>query len=112
MTNKLNIKVKVIKKVSIGKYLERIRPYLSNMIGELTKSGKQEIQLPMTIYFISSNGNDDKQLMYLKSDNIKITIDSVTEEIIKELFQLLLTQYQSSLEESRKGMILSSNVKK
>ena len=40
MINKLNIKVKVIKKVSIGKYLERIRPYLSNMIGELTKSGK------------------------------------------------------------------------
>lgn len=66
----------------------------------------------MTIYFISSNGNDDKQLMYLKSDNIKITIDSVTEEIIKELFQLSLTKYQSSLEESRKGMILSSNVKK
>lgn len=66
----------------------------------------------MTIYFISSNGNDDKQLMYLKSDNIKITIDSVTEEIIKELFQLLLTKYQSSLEESRKGMILSLNVKK
>ena len=66
----------------------------------------------MTIYFISSNGNDDKQLMYLKSDNIKITIDSVTEEIIKELFQLRLTKYQSSLEESRKGMILSSNVKK
>ena len=66
----------------------------------------------MTIYFISSNGNDDKQLTYLKSDNIKITIDSVTEEIIKELFQLLLTIYQSSLEESRKGMILSSNVKK
>ena len=66
----------------------------------------------MTIYFISSNGNDDKQLMYLKSDNIKITIDSVTEEITKELFQLLLTKYQSSLEESRKGMILSSNVKK
>lgn len=66
----------------------------------------------MTIYFISSNGNDDKQLMYLKSDNIKITIDSVTEEIIKELFQLLLTKCQSSLEESRKGMILSSNVKK
>ena len=66
----------------------------------------------MTIYFISSNGNDDKKLMYLKSDNIKITIDSVTEEIIKELFQLSLTKYQSSLEESRKGMILSSNVKK
>ena len=66
----------------------------------------------MTIYFISSNGNDDKQLMYLKSDNIKITIDSVTEEIIKELFQLSLTKYQSSLEDSRKGMILSSNVKK
>ena len=66
----------------------------------------------MTIYFISSNGNDDKQLTYLKSDNIKITTDSVTEEIIKELFQLLLTKYQSSLEESRKGVILSSNVKK
>ena len=50
----------------------------------------------MNVNFILSQGNDDKQLMYSKSDNIEvdIMIDNESDEIIKDLFLSLLTRYQ------------------
>ena len=57
----------------------------------------------MNVNFILSQGNDDKQLMYSKSDNIEvdIMIDNESDEIIKDLFLSLLTRYQIT---SMKGM--------
>ena len=92
------------KKLSIEQYLERIRLYLGNMKDELKNQIKWEIQSPMNIYLMPSKDNDDdKQLIYLKSDNIEIMIGSERNKIIKELFQLLLTKYQSTLDKSMKG---------
>ena len=74
------------------------------MKDELKNQIKWDIQSPMNIYLIPSKDNDDdKQLIYLKSDNIEIMIGSERNKIIKELFQLLLTKYQSTLEKSMKG---------
>ena len=41
--------------------------------------------------------------MHSRSDNIEIMIGDKTDEIIKEIFQSLLTRYQTSLETSMKG---------
>lgn len=48
MINKLNIKVKAVKKLSIKQYLEKIKD-LSNMIDERKKSGQQKIHLTMKV---------------------------------------------------------------
>ena len=73
------------------------------MIDELKKSGEWKIHLTMKINFVSSKDNDDKQFMHSKSDNIEIMIGDKTDEIVKEIFQSLLTRYQTSLETSMKG---------
>ena len=39
----------------------------------------------------------------MKSDNIKIMINDKADEVIKELFQSLLSRYQIGLETSMKG---------
>ena len=53
----------------------------------------------MSVNFISSNGSDQTRNMHAKSNNIEIMMDSETDEIIDELFESLLQNYQKDLEE-------------
>ena len=46
---------------------------------------------------------DENPLMYSKHDNRKIMSAFDTDEILKELFDLLLCRYQVGLEKSMKG---------
>ena len=41
--------------------------------------------------------------MHIKGDSIEVMIGSETDDIIEELFKLLLQKYQEGLEESIKG---------
>ena len=117
------------KNLSIKKYIDVIRPYLSdiinnyktqgswkiysgNTITEHKTQGEWKIHLTMAINFISSKDSKDSKdfkdsnenpIMHFKSDNIKIMLDSETDEIIEELFESLLQRYQEVLEESMKG---------
>ena len=51
----LNIKVMVIKiNLSLDEYLNKIKPYLKNIITDPQNSNTQKIQLTVAIYFISS----------------------------------------------------------
>ena len=51
----LNIKVMVIKiNLSLDEYLNKIKPYLKNIIIDPQNSNTQKIQLTVAIYFISS----------------------------------------------------------
>ena len=84
----------------MAQYLEKLRPYLGNMIDDLKASSKQKIHLIMKINLVSSINNDDKQLMHSKSDNIEIIIGNKTDQVINKLFKSLLTRYQLGLEES------------
>ena len=59
----------------------------------------------MTINFISSKDSDETQIMYSKSDKIKIMIGSETDEIITEIFESFLQRYQEALEESTEEII-------
>ena len=96
----MNIKVKVIeKKLSIGEYLNKIRPYLKDVINNLKKSDAWEIQLTMAINVISSkNDNNQERLMHSKRDNIEIKINHEADEVIKEFFESLKNRYQNNLQ--------------
>ena len=52
------------KKLSIEQYLEKIKPYLCNMIDELKRSGELKTHFTMKVNFMLSKDNDDKQLMH------------------------------------------------
>ena len=93
-----------------------IRPYLSDMINNHKAHGKSKVhsgnkvidyetpgewktQLTMKINFVSSkNDSHEIRTMRTKSDNVHILMVSKTDEIIEELFESLLQNYQKDLE--------------
>ena len=109
------------KNVSVKKYLNRIKPYLSDIINNHKTQGtcsihsdnkaiehktqsEWKIQLTMKINFVSSlPDSDETRIMHARSDNIELMMSSETEEVIKELFESLLKRYQKGLEESMDG---------
>ena len=90
------------KTLSVGEYLNKIRPYLNHIRNNLKKSDTWKIQLKIANNFISSIINNEKRVLRLKSDNIEIMISDEADEIIKELFDSLKNRYQNNLE-SMKG---------
>ena len=84
------------KNLSVKEFLNRIKPYLSDMINnhkaqgkkwgihsgnkmiECTTRGEFKIQLTMVINFISSKYSDETRIMRTKSDNIAVMIGSKT----------------------------------
>ena len=56
----------------------------------------------MAVNFISSIDFDETRNMHTKNDNIEILMGSETDEIVKQLFELLLQRYQEGLEKSMK----------
>ena len=108
------------KNLSIKKYLNMIRPYLSDIINDHKTQGKWRIhsgnkmiehktqsvwniQLTMAINFISSKDSDETRTMHTKSNNVKNIMGSETDEITEELFESFLQKYQEGLEESMRG---------
>ena len=71
-----------MKRYQLKHILNKIEPYLKNIINDLKKSDAQKIQLPLAINFISSKDNDEKRAMHSKSDNIEIMIDEKIDEAI------------------------------
>ena len=73
-------------KHSVKEYLNKIRPYLKDIIKNLKKSDTWKFELAMTNNFISSVDIDKEHVMYSKSDNVEIMINDEADEIIKTLF--------------------------
>ena len=107
-------------KLSIKKYLNMNKPYLSDIINDHKAHGlvryhsgnktwveetpsEWKIQLTMAINFISSKNSDETRTMHTKSNNVEIMMGSETDEIIEELFKYFLQKYQEGLEESIRG---------
>ena len=74
---------------SVEEYLNKIRPYLKNIVNNLKKSNTEKIQLAIKNNFISSIDNDEECVMHSKSDNIEIMINDEADKVIKELFDSL-----------------------
>ena len=61
--------------LSVQEYLNKIRPYLKDIINILKKSDTWKIHLTVTIDFASSeDDNDEECVMYSKSGNTEIMI--------------------------------------
>ena len=74
------------KTLSAEQCLNKISPYLKDIINNLKQSDTWEIQLIIPNNFISFIGNDEERVMRSKSDNIEIMINDEADEVIKELF--------------------------
>ena len=73
--------------LSLDEYLNKIEPYLGNMIINLQNFDTWKIQLTIAINFISSKDSDEERIMHLNSNSIKFTSYSDTNYIIKKLIQ-------------------------
>ena len=59
--------------LSLDKYLNKIKPYLRNIIINLQNCDAQKIQLKIAINFSFSKDAEKKRVMHSVSDNIKFT---------------------------------------
>ena len=91
------------KTLSVEKYLNKIRPYLKDIINNLKKFDTLKIQLIIANNVISSIDNDDEHIMHSKSDNIEIMTNDEADEVIKELFYSLKNRYQNNLESMKES---------
>ena len=83
---------------------KNLRVHSSNeVIDYETQFGEWEIQLTMSVNFISSKDSHETRNMHAKSDNMEIMMGSETDDIIDELFESLLQKYQEGLEEPMRG---------
>ena len=90
--------------LSMKKYLNMIRPYLSYTINDHKTQGKWrihsgnkiieyktqsewKIQLTIAINFISSKDPDETDTMLTKSNSAEIMMSSETDQIVEELFK-------------------------
>ena len=71
------------KTLSVEEFLNKIRPYLKDIINNLKKSDIWKIQLTIVNNFISSIDYDEEHVIHWKSDNIEIMINDEAVEFIK-----------------------------
>ena len=76
------------KTLSLEEYLNKIMPYLKDIISDLEKSDSWKIQVKIAINFISSKSNGEELVMYSKSDNIEIMVNDKADEVIKKTFSI------------------------
>ena len=87
----------------IEDYLDKIEPYLKDLIDGHKTHDEEKVQLTMKINFISSKNSDETRTMHIKNKMItEIIIDKKTDEIIEELFNSLLQMTPKNLEEPMK----------
>ena len=72
--------------LSAEEYLNKIRPYLKDIVNNLKESGRWKIQLIIANNFISSIYNDEEHVMHSKSNDTEIMINDEADEVIKELY--------------------------
>ena len=66
-----------IKKLSVKEYLNKIIPYLKDIINNLKKSDAWKVQLTIANNFTSSIYNDEDHLMHSKSGNITLVMINI-----------------------------------
>ena len=71
------------KTLSVEERLNKIRPYLKNIINNLKKSDTWKIQLEIANKFIYSGDNDEGCVIHSKRDNTEIIISDEADEVMK-----------------------------
>ena len=68
--------------LSLDKYLNKIKPYLTDIIINLQSSDTWKIQLTIAINFTSSKDTEEECIMHSTSDNIKFTPYNDANEVV------------------------------
>ena len=76
------------KTLSVEEYLNKIKPYLKDIINDLRKFHTSKIQLSIAINFMSSKGNDKECMMHSKTNKIEIMIKGKADEVIEITFAI------------------------
>ena len=85
------------KKLSVHQYLNKIRPYLYELINDHKIVRRVwKIQINIHVYFISSKDTGKTRIYYIWSDNVSVIQGENTNEIIREIFNSYLNNYQKS----------------
>ena len=95
------------KKLSVKQYLYKIMLYLRDIINDhkaiRNESKEWKIQITMHVNFISSKDTGEIRTIFARSDNEEIRLVNETDDIIKELFNSFLNNYQEEEIILRKG---------
>ena len=68
------------KNLSLKEYLNKIKPYLRDLIIDLQKYGIWKFQLTIAVNFLLSKDVDEERVMHLKRNNIDfLTYDNVND---------------------------------
>ena len=82
-------------------------PYLSDLINDhkaiRNESKEWKIQINIHVNFVSSNDTGEIRTIFMWSDNEEIRLGNETDDIIKELFNSFLNNYQEEEIILRKG---------
>ena len=73
--------------LSLGKYPNKIKPYLMNIIIDLQNSDTRKIQLTIAINFFSSKDAKEEHVMHSSSGNTIFTSYNDANDVIDELFE-------------------------
>ena len=92
------------KMLMLKEYLNLIEKYLKELIEEDKLKGEWKVQLTIEVNFISLKpGSDETHIMYTRSDNVEIMFGDDNDDIIKQLFESLLQQYEENLQNKMRG---------
>ena len=86
------------KKLSIEQYLDRIKPYLSDLINENkaleNNLDEWKVQINMSVNFVSFNDTGEIRTIFVLSDNEEIRLGNETDDIVNRLVSSFLNNYQ------------------
>ena len=95
------------KKLSIQQYLYMIIPYLTELINEKKNNSiEHKIQLSMSVNFMCIADKEKTRTFHVKTDNAEIRLSNDTSEIIKELINSFLSNYQKEEKILRMAVII------
>ena len=74
------------KTLSVKEYLNKVRPYLKDIINNIKKCNTGKTQLTIKNNFLSPKVDDDEErVMHSKSDNIKTVINDEADRVIERI---------------------------
>ena len=82
---------------SLEEYLNKIRPYLENMIRECMSIGELKLQLAISVKFISSINLEQFNIRHFYSENNEIMSVSDINDAVNNLLTTLKENYSSDL---------------
>ena len=91
------------KALFIEDYLDKIRPYLKDIVNNIKISDTWKIQLTLASNLMSSKDTGEERLTHSKSGKVEIIINGNADEVIEEISKLLFSIYQIGSETAKEG---------